>query len=37
MRLVILPLLDNKFLKMPGLGFKLLLPEELYRFIERED
>ena len=37
MRLVILPLLDNKFLKSPGLGFKLLLPEELYRFIERED
>ena len=37
MRLVIWPLLDNKFLKMPGLGFKLLLPEELYRFIERED
>jgi len=37
MRLVIWPLLDNKFLKMPGLGLKLLLPEELYRFIERED
>jgi hypothetical protein len=37
MRLVIWPLLDNKFLKSPGLGFKLLLPEELYRFIERED
>jgi len=37
MRLVIWPLLDNKFLKMPGLGLKLLLPEDLYRFIERED
>jgi hypothetical protein len=37
MRLVIWPLLDNKFLKSPGLGFKLLLPEELYRFIEREN
>lgn len=37
MRLVIWPLLDNKLLKMPGLGFKLLLPEELYRFIEREN
>jgi hypothetical protein len=37
MRLVIWPLLDNKFLKSPGLGFKLLLPEELYRFVERED
>lgn len=37
MRLVIWPMLDNKFLKSPGLGFKLLLPLELYRFIERED
>jgi hypothetical protein len=36
MRQVIWPLFDNKFLKSPGLGFKLLLPEELYRFIERE-
>ncbi len=30
-------MLDNKFLKHPGLGFKLLLPIELVRFIERED
>lgn len=37
MRQVIWPLLDNKFLKCPGLGFKLLLPVELYRFVERED
>ena len=37
MRLLVWPMLDNKFLKSPGLGFKLLLPEELYRFIERED
>jgi hypothetical protein len=37
MRLVIWPMLDNKFLKSTGLGFKLLLPEELYRFIEREN
>lgn len=37
MKQVIWPLLDNKFLKSPGLGFKLLLPVELYRFIERED
>ena len=37
MRLVIWPILDNKFLKSPGLGFKMLLPNELYRFIERED
>ncbi len=36
MRQVIWPLLDNKFLKSPGIGFKLLLPEELYRFVERE-
>ena len=36
MRQVIWPMLDNKFLKMPGVGFKLLLPQELYRFIERE-
>jgi hypothetical protein len=37
MRQVIWPMLDNKFLKSPGMGFKLLLPIELYRFIERED
>jgi hypothetical protein len=37
MKQVIWPMLDNKFLKSPGLGFKLLLPLELYRFIERED
>jgi hypothetical protein len=36
MRQVIWPMLDNKFLKVPGLGFKLLLPRELYGFIERE-
>jgi len=36
MRQVVWPILDNKFLKVPGLGFKLLLPQELYRFIERE-
>ncbi|MFM8893082.1 MAG: hypothetical protein ACKOTB_15955, partial [Planctomycetia bacterium] len=37
MRQVIWPMLDNKFLKGPGVGLKLLLPLELYRFIERED
>jgi hypothetical protein len=37
MRQVLWPMLDNKFLKSPGMGFKLLLPIELYRFIERED
>ncbi|MFM7206023.1 MAG: hypothetical protein ACKO4T_05045 [Planctomycetaceae bacterium] len=36
MRQVIWPMLDNKFLKVPGLGFKLLLPQELYGFVERE-
>ncbi|MFM7185622.1 MAG: hypothetical protein ACKO4Z_12745 [Planctomycetota bacterium] len=36
MRQVIWPMLDNKFLKVPGLGLKLLLPKELYAFIERE-
>jgi hypothetical protein len=37
MRQVIWPMLDNKFLKSTAMGFKLLLPVELYRFIERED
>ena len=36
MRQVIWPIFDNKFLKLPGLGCKLLLPGELYRFVERE-
>ena len=30
------PMLDNKLLKHPGIGFKLFLPQELYRDIERE-
>jgi hypothetical protein len=30
-------MLDNKFLKHPGLGLKLMLPIELTRFIEREE
>ena len=37
MRGLLWPLLDNKFLKHPGLGFKLLLPIELSYFIDRED
>ena len=37
MRALLWPMLDNKFLKHPGMGFKLLLPVELSRFIERED
>ncbi|MBI2824231.1 MAG: hypothetical protein HYX69_06055 [Planctomycetia bacterium] len=37
MRDLLWPMLDNKFLKHPGLGFKLLLPVELSYFIDRED
>ncbi len=36
MRAMLWPMLDNKFLKHPGMGIKLLLPVELSRFIERE-
>ena len=37
MRALLWPMLDNKFLKHPGIGFKLLLPMELAQFIDRED
>lgn len=37
MRALIWPMLDNKFLKHPGLGLKLMLPIELTQFLERED
>jgi len=37
MRALVWPLLDNKLLKHPGLGLKLLLPSELLDFVERED
>jgi hypothetical protein len=37
MRMLLWPMLDNKFLKQPGIGIKLLLPIELSRFLERED
>ncbi len=37
MKAFLWPMLDNKFLKHPGLGLKLLLPIELSRFVERED
>lgn len=37
MKLLIWPMLDNKFLKHPGLGIKLMLPIELNRFLDRED
>lgn len=37
MRTLLRPMLDNKFLKNPGIGFKLLLPMELSHYIDRED
>ena len=36
MRALLWPMLDNKFLKHPGIGFKLLLPIELSQHIDRE-
>ncbi|MDB4678756.1 hypothetical protein OAE79_00325 [Rhodopirellula sp.] len=29
------PILDNKLLKHPGIGFKIMLPQELHREVER--
>lgn len=37
MKALLWPMLDNKFLKHPGLGIKMMLPIELTRFIEREE
>lgn len=37
MRALIWPLLDNKLLKHPGLGFKILLPAELVYHLDRAD
>lgn len=37
MRAFLWPMLDNKFLKHPGLGLKLLLPIDLTPFLDRED
>lgn len=37
MRLFVWPMLDNKLLKHPGLGIKMMLPQELYRFVEKEN
>lgn len=37
MQAMIWPMLDNKFLKHPGMGVKLLLPIELERQLDRED
>lgn len=37
MKALLWPMLDNKFLKHPGLGLKVMAPIELIRFIEREE
>lgn len=37
MKALVWSLLDNKFLKQPGAGLKLLLPIELAQFVEKED
>ena len=37
MRDLVWSMLDNKFLKQPGLGLKLLLPSELVDYLQKED
>ena len=37
MQALVWPMLDNKFLKHPGLGLKLLLPVELERRVDRQE
>jgi hypothetical protein len=37
MRALVWPMLDNKFLKQPGVGLKLMLPRELADHLHRED
>ena len=37
MKLLVWPILDNKLLKHDRVGLKLLLPDQLLRFMERED
>ncbi len=37
MRALVWPILDNKLLKHPGIGLKLLLPADLERLLDRED
>jgi hypothetical protein len=37
MKALIWPMLDNKFLKQPAFGLKLLLPAELFTYVEKED
>jgi hypothetical protein len=36
MRALIWPMFDNKFLKQPGFGLKMLLPAELVAYVEKE-
>ncbi len=36
MKALVWPMLDNKLLKHPGLGIKMMLPAELKYFVERE-
>nr|AUN35813.1 hypothetical protein [uncultured bacterium] len=37
MRDLLWPMFDNKFLKHPGIGFKLLLPAEVVYYLKREE
>lgn len=37
MKALIWPMLDNKFLKQPSFGLKMLLPSELVAYMEKED
>ena len=37
MKALLWPMLDNKFLKHPGMGLKILAPIELTQYVERED
>jgi hypothetical protein len=37
MQMLVWPMLDNKLLKHPGIGLKLLLPVELERAVDRQD
>jgi len=37
MKSLLWPMLDNKFLKQPGIGLKMLLPSELTPYIHKED
>jgi hypothetical protein len=37
MQTIVWPMLDNKFLRHPGMGLKLLLPIELERLLDRQE